>query len=52
LTLKQATLVPEFKEHRADRGKQEITKRSQIFSKIEIVDHLNFLDNDVDRGLG
>jgi hypothetical protein len=49
LTLKQATLMTEFKESIINDKKYVITSRWQILSQTEILDQLDFLDNDVDR---
>jgi hypothetical protein len=51
LSLKQATLMTEYKESIVNSKKLGITKCWQIFGKIEILDELDFLDNDVDWSL-
>ena len=43
--------MTECKESIVNSKKSEITKRWQIFSKTEILDHLDSFDNDVDRSL-
>ena len=43
--------MTEFKESIINDKKYVITKRWQISSKIEILDQLDFFDNDVDRSL-
>jgi hypothetical protein len=43
--------MPESRESIVNNKKYVITKCWQIFSKIETLDQLNALDNDVDRSL-